>query len=146
MLQPTGLTPVDAELWWCDYLRDELVAREETVAANVFVGRAVPTPRIDRMVIVRRDGGSIIGTLDQPQMTFNVWAATDQDATDLANLVVGLALTAPLAASSPLVRVLHAAGPTSVPDPSGQPRRLVGVDTLHRAAVLAPTPVPEETP
>lgn len=146
MMQPAPLLPVDAELWWCTYLREALALREESVASDVLVGRAVPNPRVDRMVIVRRDGGTIAGTLDQPQMTFNVWAATEQDAANLASLVVGIALEAPLAPASPIVRAVHAGGPTSVADLSGLPRRLVSVDTLHRADVLTPTPTPEETP
>lgn len=145
MMQPAGLAPIDAELWWCDYLREALAGREEAVTENVYVGRTVPTPRRDRMVIVRRDGGLINGILDSPQMTFNVWAATDQDATTLANVVIGVGLQAPLT-STGVVRVSHAGGPTAVADDSGQPRRLVSLDTSHRATTVPPTPVPEETP
>ena len=87
------------------------------------------------MVIVRRDGGNVSGVLDRPRIAFDVWAKTEKDATDLANLIVALAFAAPLAGAG-VTHVEHLAGPNSVADPSGQPRRLSLIEATHRATVV----------
>lgn len=133
-LQPIAALPIDADLWWIVYLRGALVGRTEPYASNVYFDRAVPSTRRDRMVIVRRDGGSVSGLFDRPRVAFDVWAKTEQDATNLASLVVALALDAP--GTSSCVRVTHMSGPNSVADPSGQPRRLSLIEATHRVAVL----------
>ena len=134
-MQPVAALPIDADLWWIVYLRGALVGRTEPYATGVYFDRAVPTTRRDRMVIVRRDGGSVSGVFDRPRVTLDVWAKTEQDATSLAALMIALALKAPLTAA--VVSVRHASGPNSVADPSGQPRRLASIEATHRAAVLA---------
>lgn len=141
-LQPTAATPVDADLWWTVYLRGALADREEPFTSGVFVGRQIPidpatkkTKRRDRMVLCRRDGGNVTGLFDRPRVSFDVWAMTEQDATNLANLVVALALVAPLADAG-VVNVTHVSGPNSIPDESGQPRRLALIEATHRATVL----------
>jgi hypothetical protein len=134
-LQPTAAVPVDADLWWIVYLRGAFVGRTEPYASNVYFDRAVPKSRRDRMVLVRRDGGNVTGLFDRPRVSFDVWAKTEQDATNLANLVVALALKAPLAGAG-VTNVEHLSGPNSVPDESGQPRRLALIEATHRAAVL----------
>ena len=133
-MQPVAALPIDADLWWIVYLRGALVGRPESYASNVYFDRAVPTTRRDRMVICRRDGGNVSGVFDRPRVTFDVWAKTEADATNLASLVVALALEAP--GNSSCVRVRHASGPNAVADPSGQPRRLCSIEATHRAAVL----------
>lgn len=133
-LQPVAAQPIDADLWWIVYLRGALVGREESYASGVYFDRAVPTTRRDRMVIVRRDGGNVSGVFDRPRISLDVWAKTEQDATNLAALIVALALEAPGVSSC--VRVRHTSGPNSVADPSGQPRRLAQIEATHRAAVL----------
>ena len=72
---------------------------------------------------------------DRPRVAFDVWAKTEQDATNLAALIVALAFDAP--GTNGCVRVQHLSGPNSVADPSGQPRRLSLIEATHRAAVLA---------
>lgn len=134
-LQPAAALPVDADLWWTVYLRGALVGRPESYASGVYFDRRVPTTRRDRMVIVRRDGGNVTGLLDQPRVALDVWAKTDKDATDLANLVVALAFMAPLADAG-VTQVRHLSGPNSVADPSGQPRRLALIEATHRAVLL----------
>ena len=134
-LQPTAVLPVDADLWWIVYLRGAFVGRSESYAQGVKFDRRVPNPRPDRLVAVRRDGGSVTGLFDQPRVSFDVWAKTEQDATDLANLVVALSLVAPLADAG-VASVRHISGPNSVPDPSGQPRRLALIEATHRAVIL----------
>lgn len=134
-LQPVAATPVDAELWWVVYLRGALVGRSESYAQDVYFDRKVPTQRRDRMVIVRRDGGVLEGLFDKPRLSLDVWAKKEQDATDLANLIVGLAQVAPLAGAG-VTDVTVTGIPAVVPEPSGQPRRLAGIEATHRATIL----------
>lgn len=133
-MQPVAALPIDADLWWIVYLRGALVGRTESYAQGVHFDRKVPNPRRDRMVIVRRDGGNVSGVFDNPRISFDVWAKTEQDATDLSRLIVALAFEA--AGVDGCTRVRHNSGPNSVPDPSGQPRRLSLIEATHRAAVL----------
>lgn len=133
-LQPVAAQPIDADLWWIVYLRGALVGRTEPYASGVYFDRAVPTTRRDRMVIVRRDGGSVSGVFDRPRVALDVWAKTEQDATNLASLIIGLALEA--AGTNGCTRVEHLSGPNAVADPSGQPRRLSLIQATHRATVL----------
>lgn len=140
-LQPAAALPIDADLWWIVYLRGALVGRPEPYASGVFVGRAMPVnqttgepERRDRMVLCRRDGGNVSGLFDRPRVTFDVWAKTEADATNLASLVIALALEAP--GTNGCVRVAHNSGPNAVADPSGQPRRLCSIEATHRATVL----------
>lgn len=133
-LQPVAAVPVDADLWWIVYLRGALIDRPESYASGVYFDRRVPPARRDRMVIVRRDGGNISGVFDRPRVALDVWAKTEQDATNLASLVIALALEAP--GTNGCVRVEHLSGPNDVADPSGQPRRLSLIEATHRASVL----------
>lgn len=133
-LQPVASLPIDADLWWIVYLRGALVGRTESYAQGVKFDRKVPNPRGDRFVVVRRDGGNVSGVFDRPRVALDVWAKSEQDATDLANLIVALALRAP--GTSSCVRVEHLSGPNSVADPSGQPRRLCLIEATHRVSVL----------
>lgn len=133
-LQPVAAMPIDADLWWIVYLRGALVGRDEPYAQGVKFDRVVPTTRPDRFVVVRRDGGNVSGVFDRPRVSLDVWAKTEADATNLARLIVALALEAP--GNADCVRVRHTSGPNSVADPSGQPRRLASIEATHRAVVL----------
>jgi hypothetical protein len=133
--QPAATAPVDADLWWIVYLRGALVGRLESYASDVYFDRRVPAQRRDRMVIVRRDGGSLNGLFDNPRVSLDVWAKTEQDATNLVNLIVALAMVAPLADAG-CTNVVHVGGPNSVPDPSGQPRRQAVIEATHRATII----------
>lgn len=135
-MQPLAALPVDADLWWIVYLRGALVGRSESYASGVYFDRRVPNARKDRMVIVRRDGGNVTGAFDRPRIALDVWAKSEQDATNLAALIVALAMDAP--GTNGCVRVQHLSGPNDVADPSGQPRRLSLIEATHRAAILAP--------
>jgi hypothetical protein len=72
--------------------------------------------------------GALVGRLES-------WASTEQDATNLANLIVALALKAPRVLND-VTQVLHLSGPNSVADPSGQPRRLALIEATHRVTLL----------
>lgn len=133
-MQPVAALPIDADLWWIVYLRGALVGRPESYAQGVYFDRAVPSSRRDRMVIVRRDGGNVLGVFDRPRVSLDVWAPSEQEATNLAALLVAVALDA--AGADSCVRVRHTSGPNSVADPSGHPRRLAQIEATHRAVVL----------
>lgn len=133
-LQPVAALPIDADLWWIVYLRGALVGRTEPYASGVYFDRRVPATRRDRMVIVRRDGGNISGAFDRPRVALDVWAKTEADATNLAGLIIALALDAP--GTNGCTRVAHLSGPNDVADPSGQPRRLSLIEATHRVSVL----------
>lgn len=120
-LQPTPIVFPDAELWLTTALRAALGARAEIWASAAFVSNRVPSPRRDRMVIVRRDGGPTDGMFDLPRIGVNVWGTTEQEATDLARLVCALMSTLP--GSSGCVSVTQQSGPIPIADESGQPRR-----------------------
>lgn len=141
-LQPVAALPVDADLWWTVYIRGALADRDESYAQNVYVGRTMPintttkkSERRDRMVLIRRDGGSVTGLFDQPRVSLDCWALKDQDVNNLANLVVALALVAPLSGAG-CTEVTHLST-NLVEDPSKQPRRQVLIEATHRAVLLA---------
>jgi hypothetical protein len=134
-MQPVAALPIDAELWWIVYLRGALFGRLETYASGVKLDRRVPSVRPDRLVVVRRDGGNVTGVFDRPRVALDVWAKTEEDATNLARLMIALALRAP--GVNGCLRVEHLSGPNDVADPSGQPRRIALIEAAHRVSVLA---------
>jgi hypothetical protein len=129
-VRPAIASP-DVNLWFTTWLRSQLAARSETVAANVFVSDETPNPRRDRMVIVRRDGGLRRDyVLEDPSVGVNVWARTKKDCSDLAHLVQALMVSAE--AEGPIVTVRSVFGPSTIPDESGQPRRYLTFDVTVR--------------
>lgn len=133
-LQPIGIVFPDVEAWACDYFRDALTARLEPVATGVHVDNTVPNPRADRMVIVRRDGGTSNGLRDQARLSVRCWAENDEDATDLARLIAALLWVAP--DGDPVLMVRQQSGPTPVPDDSHQSLRYLVFDVHTRGEVL----------
>lgn len=133
-MQPVAAVGIDVPLWWIVYLRGALVGRPESFAQNVKFDRAVPNPRPARFVVVSHDGGNISGVFQNPRVRLDVWADSEKNATDLANLITALAFEA--AGVNGCTRVTHASGPLDVADPSGQPRRYSLLDTTHRVSVL----------
>lgn len=131
----TGQLPVivfpDVELWATSYLRAELPGRSEPYASGVYVGITVPSPRADRMVVVRRDGGPRLDVIrEAARLTVRVWASTEQDATDLTRLVSALLWAAPN--GNPVLRVDHLTGSSPVADESRQPLRLTTFEVIVR--------------
>lgn len=143
--QPTPLLFPDVELVLTAYLRSALAGRPESYAQDVYVSNRVPHPRRDRMVIIRRDGGSGDGLFDAARVSFRVWAGVplrtgghgpnEKAATDLSRLVNALLRAAPN--GNPIVRVVPQSGPTPVPDDSEQSLRYSVADVYTRAANLA---------
>lgn len=131
---PSVLMP-DVVLWATGYLASALTARAESYTSNVYVGTKIPATRKDRMVIVRRDGGPRLDMLrESARLGINVWAKTEQDVNDLARMVRALLWAAP--DGSPVVRVDDSAGPSPVPDESGQPRVFFTVAAIVRGEPL----------
>lgn len=123
----------DIELVLTTFFRAELPAHGE---AGVYVSNRMPDTRRDRMVLVRRDGGSPAELLDRPRVSISVWDTTEQGATDLARIVH--ALISATADGSPVLHADPQSGPTPVADPSGQPLRLIVAEFYTRGEVLPP--------
>lgn len=128
-------TPIifpDVELVVTGYLRTAL-------ATHGYPGMFVSNKRGTQTtaVWVRRDGGPTLDAVrEAARLGVNVFATTEQDATDLARTVSALLRAA--ADGTPVVRVTQSSGPTPIPD-SG-PRRFMTFEITVRGADLAPTP------
>lgn len=129
--QQRAVTFPDVELLLTAFYRTQLPLAGE---AGVYVSNAVPATRRDRMVIVRRDGGSVDGLRDRARVNLRVWDTTEQRATDLARIVQALAFGT--ADGEPVVQVVHLSGPSPVADESGQPLRLIVIE-FHTRGVPA---------
>lgn len=127
MLHPSRplVVHVNAVQWTIDYLAAALDARPEPYCTGVLVATKVPNPRVPRLVAVRRDGGLPQLLVDNPRLSFRVYAETDRDADDLAQMVIGLLVRA--ADGSPVVSVTPESGPSDITDESKQPARYVVV-------------------
>ena len=130
--RPLALVFPDIELVLTQRIRAALNARSEVYAQSVHVSTSVPNPRKDRMVTVRRDGGTISAVSDRPRVGINVWAPTEQQANDLARLVVAILRSLPNGA--PILAVPSISGPSPVADESAQPRRYLTAE-LHTRGV-----------
>jgi hypothetical protein len=119
----------DIELWATGVLRSALGARSEPYTDNVYVSNTVPDPRRDRMVIVRRDGGGRLDAIrEAPRLGINVWATTEQDATDLGRMVAALLWASP--DGDPVSKVTVTGGPYPVPDESTQFLRYITAELI----------------
>lgn len=134
--QPAAIIYPDVELLLCDYLRTRLAARPEPYAAGVYVGITIPGTRRDRMVIPRRDGGTEGEMRDQARLSFQIFAKSEQDANDLARLVLALLRAMPATVPA-VIHVSVQSGPTVIPDESGQPMRYVVAEVHTRGADLS---------
>lgn len=132
-MQPAAVMQVDAPLWATGYLRAFLAERDEPFAGNVWVGKNRPTTNLPRMVSIVRDGGSVRGLIDNPRLRVRVWADKDQEASDLARLVVAAFKVSP--GSGPVLSVSSVFGPSPVAD-SSQPQYLVNVELRLRCLPL----------
>jgi hypothetical protein len=132
--QPAPVLFPDAEMVACAGIRALLAA---TAVTGVYVGNRIPNPRKPRMVIFNRDGGASSGVIDNPVIRCRVWDATDQDAIDLARLV--LSLWPRLADGNPVLSAGHESGPYDVPDESGTPQKYLLL-SLRTRGEQAPDP------
>lgn len=128
MSLPVVIFP-DTELLVTTFLRAALTTRAEPYAAGVKVGVTVPNPRPVRFVQIRRDGGPRLDVVrEAARIGVNVWAATEQDASDLARLARALLWSAP--DGSPICKVIELMGPSPVADDS--PRRYMTFELTIR--------------
>lgn len=130
--RPPALVFPDIEQVLTAGIRAALTGRTEAHAQNVYVSNKTPNPRRDRMVIVRRDGGPVTATRDQPRVGINVWATSEQHATALAALVVAILRSLPDGA--PILAVPYISGASPVADESEQPLRYFTAE-LHTRGV-----------
>lgn len=110
--------PRDAEAVVITALKSRLI---DAGQPDVYLNRRVPDTRHDRMVIVTRDGGAWNGLTDIARMRVRCFAANDEDAADLAALVIRLVLG--LTADATALHVEHLSGPLDTTDTSEQPQR-----------------------
>jgi hypothetical protein len=116
------------------YLRAAILARSESYTDNVTVSAIYGgTPR---EVTVTRDGGPRRGLFEHPRLRLNIWAATDADATDLANMVLALIMAWPN--GSPVVSAATLSGPSAIEEP-GARRRYALVELMIRGVQLVPS-------
>lgn len=135
LARPALIFP-DVAAWAIGYLDAALDARAEGFASGVTVagywtGVALPA----RLVTVRDDGGPREGPVTKRcTLAVNVWAATQEDCTDLALLVAALLEDTPGVGA--VVAHDGATGPVWVPDNSGRPHRYLTADLVVRGADL----------
>lgn len=115
-LQPAEVIAPDAELWATGMLRAALADRPESWASDVYVGNEKPTTNRPRCVVIRRDGGRKTGVFDYPRFGVRVFADVEQEAADLARLVIALFFVAP--GDGVCVATSNFLGPNGVPDAS----------------------------
>jgi hypothetical protein len=132
-LQPAEQLAPDAELVVTGIIRTALSGRAESYTSNVRVSNAKAGPSA-RQVVVRRDGGPQRGLFDFPRLGVRVWAATEQDATDLALMAQAILLNSP-GHPSGIVQATSLSGPSPVPDAAG-PHRYFTVELKIRCVNL----------
>lgn len=129
----------DVELLVTGYLRDALADRTESCCADVHVSTAVPNPRTERMVIVRRDGGRRVDVFrDLARVGVQVWASEFGECVKLASIVRALMQSMP--DGSPVLTCVEQLAPSPVADRSGQPMRYGTFDLTLRGSDLTPAP------
>ena len=116
----------DPILWATTYLRAGLASYGQPVT----VSDRVPSPRVSRMVIVRRDGGQAPNVvMDRVRLSLRVWGPDEAEVVRLLHEVRALMGDAPGAGPC---RAWSELSVTSVPDESEQPLRyLVGEAMLR---------------
>lgn len=128
----------DVEAWAVAYLVAALAARPvgETYADNVTVTAYWPDQSMPgRLVVVRDDGGPRVSAVTKLcSLAVNVWAETEEVATDLTLLVAGLLEQAP--GNGSVVRHDGATGPARVEESSEKPHRYLTADLVVRGADL----------
>lgn len=122
----------DIEAWAVGYLDTALTASSEPYADGAEVSNRTPDEMPARMVTVRDDGGPRSAVTKVASLAVNVWAETEEDASDLIRLVVALLESA--TADGPIVGHQATSGPARVPEESGVPHWFASVDLVHRGA------------
>lgn len=99
-----------------------------------------PFERPDRFVVVTRTGGQARSVItDEPQITVEAWAPSDDDVAKLILLVRGIvhAMARNVVDGVPIYRVVEFGGPSELPDPHSTSPRMTFTAAVHmRAADL----------
>jgi len=128
----SGILWDDMEATTVAYLSRALGARTEPVTAGVRVS-AAKTEGPDRQVVVRDDGGGPEGDVRATvRLGVNVWATTEDEASELARLVTALINAWP--DGRPVVRA-SATRPYAVKDAAGPLRYLTAELTIRGSSV-----------
>lgn len=130
----------DIEAEFIGYMGPALSARPEAYADGVAVRNRVPNesstqpwPTSGRLVVVRDDGGSTTQDVRaDARLGIKVWAPTEAECSDLANLVVALVR----AWRSPTVRRTQPTRPYSVTEESARPARYFTAELMIRGRQL----------
>lgn len=129
----------DMEAEFIAYMKAALAARDEPHAAGVAVRQRVPDesgdawPSSKRLVVVRDDGGPVLGDVRAvARLGVQVWAADEAETSDLANLV--MALVGGWRSTS--VRRVTPSRPYSVTEPNGRPSQYFTAELLIRGRGL----------
>ncbi|BDZ40823.1 hypothetical protein GCM10025865_01220 [Paraoerskovia sediminicola] len=129
----------DIEAEFIAHMAPALQARTEPYAADVAVRNRVPDERGDawppsgRLVVVRDDGGPTTPDVRATaRLGVQVWAASEAEASDLANLV--MALTGGW--RSPTVRQSNPSRPFSATEESGRPKQYFTAELMIRGRAL----------
>lgn len=98
------------------YLQSALAARPEAYTDGVTVTNRYLGNLPARQVVISRDGGGRDGLLESPRLRTNVWAAFEEDATDLASMVSALLMAWP--DGDPVVGIRQLSGPSELDEPA----------------------------
>lgn len=136
-----GVIQPDVEAFLIGHLSTALSSRAEPYAASVRVSNRVPSeqpgdlwPTSKRLVVIRDDGGQALGDVRAiARLGVRVWAATDAETSDLANLVS--ALIGACEGNGP-VRRSSAARPFDVTEASGRPCQYFTAELVVRGVGL----------
>lgn len=122
----------DIEALLCGWLRAQL---------DVPVASKVPHPRPRTFVLVQRHGGIRANVVtDAPQIGVEVWAETDADAHDLAQVARSALLyrlPGQVIDGHTVYRITEIGGPSHLPDPvSNQPRYVFELQVFIRGKAV----------
>jgi hypothetical protein len=130
----------DIEAEFIDYMAPALDGRPEAYATDVAVRNRVPNesstqawPSSGRLVVVRDDGGPMTQDVRATaRLGVRVWAPTEAETSDLANLVVALVR----GWRSPVVRRTEPTRPYSVTEESRRPAMYFTAELMIRGRAL----------
>lgn len=126
----------DAEQVLGDWLSAQLAALGDDTA----VSTRAPDPRPGRFVVLQRTGGPRTSlVVDAPQITVECWADEESAASDLAQLVRALLISASgmRTAGTTIYRVREASGPGNLPDPVSPQARYTQVFEIQLRGTAA---------
>lgn len=130
----------DIEAEFIGYIGPALDERPEAYAADVMVRNTVPDETVDdpwptslRLVVVRNDGGPTTRDVRaNPRLGIQVWGSSEEETSDLANLLVALVG----GWRSPAVRSTNPSLPFWVTEESRRPKQYFPAELMIRGRAL----------